>query len=116
VIGPNASIVLGDFFSLEYTASQLGQEINVNMKKIDLRGVKSEDCMQDHGGLSVRSAWWPYTQPRYTLDASLPEMCSLTVILLGTPRSAGQHLDVVLEGKKKEPMYHTTACVCCETC
>jgi len=79
--GDTASIVLRDFISVEDTASQLA--LNIKRSKCEV----------------VRHT----AECRMLFEAqgtSLSETSSSTVILLGTPLSAGHHLDVVLEGKR----------------
>jgi len=82
-IGDSAATVLNDFIHLETTANQLGLE--VKRSKCEVVGHNDK------------------TRRLFTSqNVVLPETSSSSVILLGAPMTAGQHLDSVLEGKKDE--------------
>jgi len=82
-MGDDASTVLQDFIDLEIAAKQLG--LRMNHEKCEVVGHTDDTRLlfAAHG-------------------ISLPETSASTVILLGAPLSAGQHLDEVLEGKREE--------------
>jgi len=77
-----ASIVLRDFIGLEESASHLGLEMKCSKCEVVGHTTQSSMLFETHG-------------------VSLSETSSSTVILLGTPLSSGQHLDIVLEGKRE---------------
>ena len=82
-MGDDASTVLQDFIDLETAAKQLG--LTMNREKCEVVGHTDD----------TRSLFAAH-------GISLPETNASTVILLGAPLSAGQHLDEVLEGKREE--------------
>jgi len=82
-VGDDASTVIKDFIHLEMTAKHLGLE--VKRSKCEVIGHTNE----------TRNMFASF-------NVALPETSPSTVIFLGAPMSAGQHLDSVLEGKKDE--------------
>ena len=82
-VGDDAATVLNDFILLETTAQNLGLEIK--RSKCEVIGHTDE----------TRNLFASY-------NVALPETNPLTVIFLGSPLSAGQHLDSLLECKKEE--------------
>jgi len=82
-VGDSAEIVLQDFILLESTAMHLGLE--VKRSKCEIIGHTDE------------------TKNMFTSQSIVfPETSSSTVIFLGSPMSAGQHLDLILASKKEE--------------
>jgi hypothetical protein len=81
----NASVVLADFIHLEATSTQLG--LQINRSKCEVIGHTSETRMMFEAQ-----------------GVTLPESNSSSVILLGAPLFAGQHLDQVMEEKRMELM------------
>jgi len=81
-VGNSTEIVLQDFILLESTALHLGLE--VKRSKCEIIGHTDE------------------TRNMFTSqNIVLPETSSSTVVFLGSPMSAGQHLDSILASKKK---------------
>jgi len=81
-VGDSAEMVLQDFILLESTAMHLGLE--VERSKCEIIGHTDE------------------TRDMFTSQSIvLPETSSSTVIFLGSPMSARQHLDSILASKKQ---------------
>lgn len=82
-VGDTAAIVLNDFILLEKTAERLGLEVNRSKCEVVGHTVTTR-CMFN------------------SQNVTLPESSSSSVVFLGSPMSAGQHLDSVLAAKKEE--------------
>ena len=82
-IGDTAAIVLQDFILLEKTAEHLGLE--VNRSKCEIVGHTD----------TTRSMF-------NSQNITLPESSSSSVVFLGSPMSAGHHLDSMLAAQKEE--------------
>ena len=82
-VGDTAAIVLQDFILLEKTAEHLGLE--VNRSKCEVVGHTD----------TTRSMF-------NSQNVTLPESSSSSVVFLGSPMSAGHHLDSMLAAQKEE--------------
>jgi len=82
-MGGEAETVLKDFLHIESAAKLIGLEMNRNKCEVVGHTDDTRTLFTAHGII-------------------LPETSRSTVILLGAPLSAGQHLDSVLEGKREE--------------
>lgn len=82
-IGGEAACALDDFIQLEVAAKNIGLELNHN--KCEVVG-HSDDTRSLFASRGI----------------NLPETSAAQVILLGSPLSAGPHLDATLEGKHQE--------------
>ena len=72
-----------DFLQLEAAAKQLGLEMNRDKNEIDGHSDDTRSLFASHG-------------------INLPETSLAEVNFLFAPRSAGQHLDAMLESKRQE--------------
>ncbi len=82
-IGGEATCVLEDFTQLELAAKNLGLELNHEKCEIVGHTADTRSLFASRG-------------------INLPETSSAQVILLGSPLSAGQHLDAILRDKHQE--------------
>ena len=82
-LGDDAATCLKDFLYLEAAAKKLGLEMNRSKCEVIGHTNITRKLFVDH-------------------NVDLPETSSSTVILLGSPLSAGQHLDDMLDEKKHE--------------
>ena len=82
-IGGEAACVLEDFTQLDSVAKKIGLAINYDKCEIVGHSVETRSLFASRG-------------------IDLPETSAAQVILLGSPLSAGQHLDTILEGKHQE--------------
>ena len=82
-IGGNARTCLDDFLHLEDAARRLGLEMNRSKCEVVGHTNKTRTLFATH-------------------NVTLPETSPSTVVLLGAPLSAGDHLDTVLDKKKQE--------------
>jgi len=82
-IGGEAACVLEDFVQLEVAAKKIGLEMNHNKCEIVGHSAVSRSLFASRG-------------------INLPETNADQVIFLGSPLSAGQHLDIMLESKHQE--------------
>jgi len=80
VVGDTAEIVLKDFILLESTAARLGLEVKRSKCEVVRHSEKTRQLFTSH-------------------DGELPETSLSTVIFLGSPISAGLHLDSILTAK-----------------
>ena len=82
-VDDTTEIVLKDFILLESTATRLGLEIKRSKCEVIGHTDKSRTLFKSY-------------------DADLPETSSASVVFLGSPMSAGHHLDSVLAAKTEE--------------
>ena len=82
-LGGDAEICLGDFLRLETVSEDFG--LTMNRSKCEVIG---------HNNVT-RTLF-------FASGVTLPETSKSTAVLLGSPLSAGQHLDQILNGKKLE--------------
>ena len=82
-IGGNARTCLDDFLHLENAARRLGLEMNRSKCEVVGHTNKTRTLFATH-------------------NVTIPETSPSTVVLLGAPLSAGEHLDTVLDKKKQE--------------
>ena len=82
-IGGEAACVMEDFSQLDLAAKKIGLAINYDKCEIVGHSMETRSLFQSRG-------------------IDLPETSAAQVILLGSPLSAGQHLDAILECKHQE--------------
>ena len=82
-LGDDAATCLKDFLYLEAAARKLGLEMNRSKCEVVGHTNITRKLFIDH-------------------NVDLPETSSSTVIMLRSPLSTGQHLDVVLDDKKQQ--------------
>ena len=82
-VGDEAETVIRDFILLETTAKNIGLEVKRSKCEVVGHTNETRNMFRAH-------------------NITLPETTASTVIFLGAPMSAGQHLDSVLESKRDE--------------